>query len=385
MNRRFFVTVFFLLFCFRLSPAIDIRIMDQGKMQAVEIFPVTPNYTILADGKLLQSFPTNSFFQVQAVEDSLYLKYELDTIGTFASITFLQTTGGSCKLKATGMDAKAAIYPGNLIFRPYYCNLRIINSLPLEEYLPGVVEAEGGMMQPIEFLKVQAILCRTYALGHLRRHEAEGFALCDKEHCQVYKGCSSRNNEVNKAVQLTEGLVITDEKPELITAAFHSNCGGQTCDSKDVWNAPAAGLKSITDTFCLSGKNARWTKEISKEKWMSYLSGKFSASDTVAMRDIFSGMLQERKPSVSLGNKKMYVKDVRADWNLKSAFFTTQFLGNKVILSGRGFGHGIGLCQEGAIQMAKKGYSAFEIIHYYYTDVLILSVNKMPFFLQDEE
>ncbi|MFN5208233.1 MAG: SpoIID/LytB domain-containing protein [Bacteroidota bacterium] len=374
-----------LMLSFQLVRGIDIRVMPLEKLQSVEVFPTNGSFLIHADERNLSGFPPNVFFQIQVAEDSLYLICELDTIGKFGRITFEQESRGACKIKATGFDTRAGIYPGNIQFKPYYCYLRIINRLPLEAYLPGVVEAEAGMMMPNEFYKVQAILCRTYALGHLRRHETEGFNLCDKEHCQVYKGVPAGNEDVKKAVESTEGLVVTSEKMELITAAFHSNCGGQTCDPKDVWNSESDGLKSITDSFCLESKNAKWTKEISKEKWLNYLMLKTSVSDTSALLNLFANGEKKRLQFIFGEKKKIPLKEIRSDMNLKSAFFTTRLDGEKITLSGRGFGHGIGLCQEGAISMAKKGYTAFEIIHFYYHHVAILPMDKLLFFMQENE
>lgn len=378
------ITLLFTLFSLAVK-GISIRVMPLEKLQSVEVFPTNGAFLIHADDKNLSGFPPNVFFQIQVVEDSLILVCELDTIGKFGNISFEQESRGACKIKATGFDARAGIYPGIIQLKPHYCYLRIINTLSLEEYLPGVVEAEAGMMMPQEFYKVQAILCRTYALGHMRRHETEGFNLCDKEHCQVYKGVPAGNGEVKKAVESTEGLVVTSEKMELITAAFHSNCGGETCDSKDVWNNEADGLKSITDSFCLQSKNAKWTKEISSEKWLGYLKLKTSVRDTGTLLNLFANDEKKRIPYVIVDKKKIPLKEIRSDLNLKSAFFTVQLNGDKIVLHGKGFGHGIGLCQEGAINMAKKGYSAFEIIHFYYSHVAILPMDKILFFMQENE
>ena len=117
-------------------------------------------------------------------------------------------------------------------------------------YIAGVSESESGKKDNIlEYYKVQAIICRTYALKNSGKHIKEGYNLCDQEHCQVYKGRCT-NPEILLAVSKTTGIIIVDRYNQPINAAFHANCGGQTLNSEDVWSKPLDYLKSVPDTFC---------------------------------------------------------------------------------------------------------------------------------------
>jgi stage II sporulation protein D len=280
-------------------------------------------------------------------------------------------------------------YGGNLSFSNIDGFLFITNSIDLESYLPGVLEAEVGLSRPPEYYKVQAIICRTYTLSHLRRHEMEDFNLCDKEHCQVYKGISKKSVELNKAVQKTAGIVMVDNDFMLITAAFHANCGGQTVNSEDVWNKKLDYLRSIKDTFCLHQKSAVWSKEISVEKWaehMRKLCDDYQAEDDSLVNNNDASFLQfSRKRSYHINEHcDISLKDIRNSFGLRSTFFNAVHKNGQIILSGRGFGHGAGLCQDGAIRMSKLNYSYKSILHFYYQNVSIVHLNKLDFFKFNE-
>lgn len=264
-----------------------------------------------------------------------------------------------------------------------------LNILPIESYLPGVLEAEVGSNRPPEYYKVQAIICRTYTLSHLRRHEMEDFNLCDKEHCQAFKGFVKPGTEIHKAVKKTEDIVIVDSNFMLITAAFHANCGGQTVNSEDVWNKKLDYLRSIRDTFCLREKSALWTKEISEENWiqkMHQLSKDYHhEEDSLLINKDFYFKQSTRKKFYDVNNScHIPLKDMRVLMELKSTYFNTSYRNGSITLNGRGFGHGVGLCQDGAIRMSKLGYSYKSILHFYYQNVSIVHADKLDFFKFNE-
>jgi stage II sporulation protein D len=254
-----------------------------------------------------------------------------------------------------------------------------INQVELENYVAGVVESEGGQKANIEYYKTQAVICRTYALENLNRHLNENYNLCDDVHCQAFKGKSLSNFDIPEAVESTAGMVIIDSSLNLITAGFYSNCGGQTVNSEDVWLRSRAYLRSITDTFCLHQKNSVWEKKIPSYKWKQYLnSNGFSITDTSSA--VFSFNQPSRKVYYKINGDSMALRKIRLDWNLRSTFFNIKADGQNIVLSGRGYGHGVGLCQEGAMIMAKRGYSYQEIIKYYYKNTTIVNLRSLTIF-----
>jgi stage II sporulation protein D len=229
---------------------------------------------------------------------------------------------------------------------------------------------------------VQAILARTFALAHINKHVTEGFSLCDLVHCQAYHG-KPRDLNVFRAVEATEGLVVVDHNLDLIVAAFHSNSGGQTANSEDVWGGHTSYLRSIVDTFSRSMPNYSWEKRMPASEWLSYLRDRHNfPTETDSGRNIALNFRQDnRKSHLECSSVKVPLRSVRQDLQLRSTFFSVSRLGSdSVVLSGRGYGHGLGMCQEGAMLMARRGYSYQEILDYYYQNIRLIDLEKLRFF-----
>ena len=274
-------------------------------------------------------------------------------------------------------------YEGHFSLQPTTKKIQVINTLPVEEYVAGVVEAEGGANKPLEYYTVQAILSRTYALRNHERHT--GFDVCDGTHCQVYHGISKKEIDIFEAVETTKNLVIVDSSAKLITAFFHSNCGGQTCSAQDVWKSNLSYCVGKKDPYCMGMPNSTWEKRIPSKDWITYLNTKkISINDT---DECIAGSMNcsaNKRPFYYVQkNTSLPTKDMRTDLKLKSAYFHIEELDNEIILHGRGFGHGVGLCQEGAMNMAKKGKLAEEIIHFYFSGVHIVPFDKQWLFKEN--
>lgn len=365
------------------SSTINIRLLSDLKVTSLMVAPLFGEYKIYADGQLI-AVDTNAVnvYLLTIKNDSIHLKSFEKTIGNFLAV---KITGkeypNSFKIRAVAPNSKVSSFDDNLEVTISNQALKIINKVDIEHYIGGVVECESGSKTTMEYYRLQSILCRTYALSHIRRHEAEGFNLCDQVHCQAYFN-KTNDPEIKKAVSDTKGLVITDSDLNLITAAFHSNCGGQTVNSEDIWALPTTYLKSVKDTFCLKQPHARWQRKIATEDWMSYLSlkHKYPVDDSSSFNNAVSFPQQGREIYFVDKNIKIPLKTVRSDWQLKSTYFSIEQHSDSVIFSGRGYGHGIGLCQEGAMQMTQSGYSYKDIIHFYYKDVHLVDLAVLNFF-----
>lgn len=266
-------------------------------------------------------------------------------------------------------------YEGNLEISADSNGLKIINFVNLEAYIAGVIEAEVGTKLNNEFYKTKAIICRTYALKEFKKHKNENHYLCDSEHCQVYKGVC-KNQNIKDAVKQTATLVIADKDNYLISAVFHSNCGGVTCNSEDVWTNSTSYLKSVVDTFCLNQSRAKWEKKLALSDWINYLSQKYGypALDIQALRTAMNWEQYERQIYFA-NDTAIALKNVRNDWKLPSTFFSIQQQSDSVLFVGKGSGHGIGLCQQGAMRMSELQYTYEQIINFYYKDVKIVGYN----------
>jgi stage II sporulation protein D len=290
---------------------------------------------------------------------------------------------GEFSVTPGGQKASGRIYSGELIIRPVSGLLSLINRVELEAYVPGVIEAEAGDGRSLEYYKVQAIISRTYALNNTRRHLAEGYNLCDGTHCQVYHGRPRFVHAGVEATAATRDVVIVDDEINLITAAFHSNCGGHTVNAEHVWSKPLSYCVGRPDTFCLVMPHSNWEKSIPLHQWTNYLQSKrYPLSDSLTTSAL-AYFPAEKEVFFVDQSFHIPLRTIRSDLKLRSAFFTVHQEGESVTFIGQGFGHGVGLCQEGAMRMAELGYSYQDIIHYYYHNVHLVPKRFLWFFRED--
>lgn len=360
---------------------ILIRLFANYNISTVNFFHVSGEYCIYADGTKLFDADKISFIAVSIDGDSVLIQ-KPGLQKKFHSVLFVpQTSSSSFKLKSVQPDYKPRTYDDELEISVHNKSLRLINKVEIEKYAAGVVQWEVGTKNPQEFNKVKTIVCRTYALGNWRRHEDEKFQLCDEVHCQVFKGKTFSQNIYNAAFETSE-YVLVDDSARVINAAFHSNCGGQTMNSEDVWSKRVSYLRSVKDTFCLPKANAVWQKKIPKELWLDYVKTKygFPVNDSNTLIKVLN--FKQNNRLVYLVNDDFFIplKFVREDMKLKSTFFTIMEEGENIVFTGKGFGHGVGLCQEGAMHMAETGYSYTKILNYYYTNIHLIRSSQLDFF-----
>lgn len=363
---------------------LNINIYSEFDLYKINFTPQSGLYVVEADGKNIIDLYKNINLQIESKGDSIVIFKE----GIFVQkVKQLRIYGqgfiNNFSLSSDKKGVPKRDYDDHVWLTSRKGYLDIVNRVELEHYVAGVVQAEGGgSSKNLEYFMVQAITCRTYALVNYMKHKAQGFNLCDAVHCQLYLG-KCKNPEIARAVARTSGDVIVDQDKRMISAAFHSNCGGQTVNSEDIWSIPTSYLKSITDTFCHTGRNAHWTKHYSKNDWLSILEQKYNypIHDTAMRRQALEFTQIERQKFFP---NNILLKDMRRDLYLRSTFFSIENRGDTIVLKGNGYGHGVGLCQQGAIVMADKGYTYKEIIYYYYTNSLIINYQELGYvFLKD--
>ena len=172
--------------------------------------------------------------------------------------------------------------------------------------------------------------------------------------------------------EVTNRLVITNPDSVLLDAVYHSNSGGETRGSEQVWLKGESYLKSVLDRFSLDQPNASWEKRIPIAEWISYLSGRGMLEENFKDTASLELTVEHRQKSYFPAGNELNLSDIREDWGLRSDFFNIIREGDDFILKGRGYGHGVGLSQEGAMHMARRGYHYSEILNYYYHDILIV-------------
>lgn len=360
-----------------LSQNVKIGLFNELNTQAIVFSVAQGSYLLTADGKAILTLrPLENLF-IEVTNDSLAC-YTINNqaIGRFKTIELRAMTDSSWFGLRVLPYNKFAYYDDNLLLSYNLGKLQTINSIDFDKYIAAVVEAEGGYRAHIEYYKTQAVLCRTYAIAHLDRHKDENFFLCDATHCQAYKG-KVKTPAIIQAAKSTHNEVVVDEDSVLIVAAFHSNCGGITENAENVWLLKKTYLQSIRDPYCAQGKNAKWEFKLPLDKWKSYLVENGFQLNKDTHPSTFNFLQINRHQYYKIGNDSISFQKIRNDFKLKSAFFSLEVKDGILYFYGRGYGHGVGLCQEGAMQMALLGYTYKEILQFYYTRVHIININKL--------
>ena len=302
---------------------------------------------------------------------------------------------GKCvSIAPTKKQLATSCYPG--FFTLSYSNGKInaINTVDMEDYLRGVIPYEIGQLDSSRFeaLKAQAVAARTYAYKHYNSRESLGFDIFADTKDQVYKGLQSATALTDSAVRQTQGEVMM-YNGEFITAYYHSTCGGVS-ETLDTWEKPNLPyLKSKPD---LRPDGTPWCRESSYSKWeRSFESDELTklfvqnAKDSKAkvspfknVKDIvIKDLLKSGRILTLAVTTDVETFEVRGDkvrWLfrkdgtiLPSSFFTVKKDGTKWVLEGKGFGHGVGMCQMGVRARAQAGQSYIEILSHYYPGITL--------------
>lgn len=375
MLKLFRFVLIFVSFCVSnnlYSQKLSISIYNSIPLSTILVTPTQGQYNLII-GDSTYNLKVNQILYLSRLGDSIVVRTANQTLGTWKRVTIIGKTGNDViRVKPIVPATPARLYDDNLSFYVDINKILAINLIDQEKYIAAVVEAEGGYHRNPEFYKVQAMLVRTYTLSHSNRHQSEGFNLCDEVHCQAYKGRSDNNSDILDAVLDTKGLIIVDSANHPITAAFHANCGGETANSGDVWVKPLPYLVSVHDKYCTSSPSARWQRTVPTKEWFKMLADFGVDTSTVLKRDDVDFDPSDRPVYYTVKGVKIPVKEIRKRFMLRSAWFSVSLGRKEVRLNGRGYGHGVGLCQDGAMVMADKGFSYDEIVKYYYKGVKIV-------------
>lgn len=294
--------------------------------------------------------------------------------------------------------------------------LQPINIVNIEEYLMGVMSSEMPKQFPMNALRAQAVLARTYAMKHLGKHKAYGYDLCDTQNCQVYGGVTAESETGNAAVESTMGqILLYKEKP--IESVFSANAGGFTQSAKEAgWFAtdylnPVSDYKDFDfstlqpyqfknllqhphDAYSKYDKNVsraayRWTRVVEEEELRQII--KRQKKDIGAITAIVpqkrgrSGYVSEvlvkgTKGTVTL-KKENVIRNNLCSGMLRSSYFIVvpnyedRKLKNFVFYGG-GWGHGVGFCQTGAAGRAEAGQDYREILLHYFPNTHLTDTRK---------
>jgi len=368
---RFRLTfLMFLVYSADFSQSLRIGVFTESGVKSISLQLGSGNYLIMNDtGFVRNMLPNESILIAVGISKKVDIKINGIYYQTVNKIAVVQEKHDDyLKLKPISPGLKERTYEGDFEFTNKNGKLSIVNVIDIDQYLEGVVESESGIGQNIEYYKAQAVISRTYALKYSNKHEENGYNLCDRVHCQAYLHRRITAHLIDTAIRQTRGMVMFDAQNNLYPTFFHANCGGQICEPDHVWNEVLPDFKSFKDTFCVTTRQANWEKRIPKKDWTAYMVNKFDFPiwDSVSVYQLYHFQQKERQAFFIHPFYGIPLRDVREAFQLKSTFFSVGLDGDFVVLSGKGFGHGVGLCQEGAMNMSKKGFDFQQILGFYY-------------------
>jgi stage II sporulation protein D len=278
-------------------------------------------------------------------------------------------------------------YRGTIEIHNILGKLHIINILKLNEYLYSVVPSEIPSKWEREALKAQAVAARTYAYYHLIHNKQKRlYDLDATTNFQVYKGMEVEQPSTTDAVNSTIGEIIT-YKHEPILAYFHSTCGGRTIDDKHIWKgSDFPYLTGVRCPYCNASPHFKWEVNLSLFEIRDSITKRKKSLGSI--RGIAfkknSGRVTDVEIRHSNGKLNMTGNNFRLTVHpkkIKSMYFKTKKLPNGLRFNGRGWGHGVGMCQWGAKGLAMRGKNYKRIISYYYRGVRIVRLRNSRYAL----
>jgi stage II sporulation protein D len=273
-----------------------------------------------------------------------------------------------------------------LIYKNSKGSLDVISRLNLDDYLKGVIPFEGNPKWTLESLKAQAIVSRTFALTKMLARQNEEYDVFSGFMSQVYAGKQIENERTNQAVDATRGQVLL-YKGKVFPAYFHSTCGGATTAADLVWRVkPLPPLGGVECKFCQRSPHYKWEAVVTPAEIKEKL-----AKQEMPVNDVL-GIRSDKIDRTGRAHKFVIQstwaeKTVDADafrvWvdpmRLKSNLITKIKANDSgaFVFKGRGWGHGVGMCQYGMKYLGELGYGYQEILGYYYPGAQVTELKEL--------
>ena len=265
----------------------------------------------------------------------------------------------------------------------------------LEDYVGAAILSEfappSGDPGDIErMLEVQAVIARTYATAHLGRHQREGYDLCSTTHCQLYQPSRLKTSSwaplADEAVAHTAGMVLWYGTGPA-SALFHADCGGHTSTAVDIWGGTVRPyLKGAADDGAARSAHTTWRYEAGRAEMTAALNasartrvGKDLREITIAQRDhggraLLITLKGTREVTVRAEDLRTVLANAFGVKSVRSARFDVSKQGSRFVFTGKGYGHGVGLCQAGAYARLKAGALPEQVLARYYPGTRLIAL-----------
>ncbi len=262
-------------------------------------------------------------------------------------------------------------------------HLTAVNSINIEDYIKGVMYHEVSHHWPMEALKAQAVAARTYALYSMSNSASKPYDVTNDIYSQVYGGKESERYRTGLAVERTAGEILTFNG-KILPAYFHATCGGMTEDAGELWGIDILPLKGVPCMFCQNSPHMHWKKNFRLKDIQDALNRKGLKISLI--KDI--GIV-DRNRSGRINNIKIVDRDggeliikgkdfreLMGPNIIRSNNYDITMQGYYVDINGKGWGHGVGLCQWGAFGMAEQQFTYKQILSYYYPSSLLVDYHE---------
>ncbi len=290
----------------------------------------------------------------------------------------------SSKDIAISYDSKEKRYRGKIdIIKDADNHFWIVNGVGLEDYIRGVLYHEVSHRWPMEALKVEAVAARTYVLYQIEKNKTQDYDVTSDIYSQVYGGRSAERYRTNLAVKATTGEVMV-YRGKVLPAYYHAACGGMTEDVSELWKNDLPPLKGVVCEFCKNSPHNYWKRNFRSKDIQDLLNKNgyrvgfikeikiLERNKSGRIRNLLITMRDGQ--SVTIAGKDF--RDIVGPNILKSNNYEIIMKGYYFDVIGKGWGHGVGMCQWGAQEMAHRHYKYPQILQYYYPGVGIINLNK---------
>ena len=284
MKRLFAILCLLLLTLSANADRVKVRLFTNNSIDLINISFDLGTYNLYGDHSTLIASEVGNDKSVELTPNGKQVHVAINgyDYGNHTSVNFL-ATDTACILCLNPRNVKQRTYEGNLeVSVGKNGKLLLINDVEFETYIAGVVQSEIYGAQT-DIFRVQAIISRTWAMKNINKHKSEGYNFCDQVHCQAYLNRCVRPDIMLGTMQ-SSGMTIVDADNRLIETPFHSNSGGQTANSEDVWRAALPYLRSVPDTFSYHMRQSEWVKVVDEDKWLNYFASKHkldTANDSI--------------------------------------------------------------------------------------------------------
>lgn len=335
---------------------LNVNIISDGIIKLIDV----------NSGKTLSRYPANSELKFSSRDKSLYLSGKKIMQGRLR----IEPLAREVILKAMGRQYNGRM---EIILRNDGL-LSVVNEVDLEKYLAGTLKGEISPTWKIETIKAQAVVARTYTIYHMIKNKKNSYHISGGQQYshQQYAGRIKEETQFVTAIKETEGEVLT-LNGDIFAAFYHTDCGGWTENAAEVFASSPDNLIGIKCDFCISSPHHVWKLRLNISQIRDALVK--NGYDTGEIHDIISlersQTLRIKRLQIkhSKGNLIMKGTDFRRIIGydtLRSTLFSIVIEDGIVNIEGRGWGHGVGMCQWGAKSMGERGYTYKEILQYYF-------------------